>query len=168
MVFQNSIANLESSPEFNKFKQEHPSAVLAHIFQLLDDANKDEIQIGCYESESGTMFTFYISKNTKEIKIGQTNELLKDPEKQINTLNLSNVKIESEEALNSANTVWKTEYPKESLLKEFFIIQNIDGEEVYNVTLFMQSFKVLNVKVSAKDGKVLSKSFESLMEMQRK
>lgn len=164
MNLQNTILDLEASAQFQEFRRHHPKAILAHAFQMLDEANKDEIQIGYYETNSGTMFSFFIKNNN--IRIGQTNELLKDPEHDIKTLNVFEIKIDSDQALESAKEIWHAEYPKEFPIKNFYILQNIDGEEVYNITFFMHSFKVLNIKISARDKKMVKKSFDSLVNME--
>ncbi len=166
MNAQSLIKDLESSAEFTRFKQEHPKAVLVHIFHLLDEANKDETQIGYYEEDSGTMFTFFVKTN--EIRLGKTNEVLKDPDKKINPLKIENVNATPAEVLETANNAKKTDHPKETPLKQFFILQNIEGKEVYNISFFMHSFKVFNIKISAEDGSIASKSFDSLVDMQKK
>jgi hypothetical protein len=162
MELKNVLKELQASKEFKDWHKEHKDSILAHAFMLLDDANKDTWQLGFYNKDN-TITTFMISP--KVIEVIPNQEILRS-EQEILRLD-TEISVDYEVALKTASDVRVVEHPREIPLKTFFIIQQLESGPVYNITFFFQSMKTLNVKVSAKDGKVVSSSCQSLMEFDK-
>ena len=162
MELKNVLKELQSSKEFKDWHKEHKESILAHAFMLLDDANKDTWQLGFYNKDN-TITTFMISP--KIIEVIPDQEILRS-EQEILRLD-TEISIEYEAALKTASEFRVSQYKQEIPLKTFFIIQQIPEGPIYNITFFFQSMKTLNVKLSAKDGNVISNSFQSLMEVDK-
>jgi len=162
MEFSAVLNELEASNEYKSWKQEHPKSYLAHAFMLMDDANKDTWQLGYYNSDN-TITTFMVSP--KIIEVIPDQEILRS-ENEILELSRE-ISASYEQALKSAAEFRTLHHPREVPLKTFFILQQVPSGPVYNITFFFQSMKTLNVKVSASDGKIVSNSFQALMEFDK-
>ena len=55
-----SIKTLESSKEFKDFKSKNKESFLTHVFYMLDEANKDCVQIGYYNPKRDRITTFIV------------------------------------------------------------------------------------------------------------
>ena len=155
------INRLEKSKEFKDWKKKNKDSFLAHVFKLLDDANKDDWQIGYYNKDD-TITTFIITPN--DIKIAETENIFKKPEAKIKELDRKKIKIDITQALQTAEKIQTIEYKQETPFKIITILQKLDIGQVYNVTYVTQTFKVLNLKIDSETGKVLKKSLKSIME----
>lgn len=154
------IKELEARKEFTEWKEKHPDEFLAHAFVMMDEPNKGIWQIGYYDKSSNKMSTFVV--NGKQIEIILDQDVLKS-DAELKPLQLDEVKLSIEEALEIAQKTRVEQYAHELPAKLFFIIQHSDGASVFNITFFTSSFKTINVKVSTIDGKVLSHSLQSLV-----
>ena len=159
MELDKALFELTKSSVFKKWNKENPYYFLAHGFLLLDEQNKDTWQIGFYNKEKDRMVTFFVKE--QQVKKTEEQEILKS-KVEIKKLNIEEVKLTTEKALQIAKDVMKDNYSKEPVIKMFFIIQNTDLGVIYNVTFLLQNFKTFNVKISAADGKVLRHSCEKL------
>jgi uncharacterized membrane protein YkoI len=161
MEIKDLIKRLEESKEFKDWKEKNKDSFLAHIFKMLDDANKDDWQIGFYNKDD-TMTTFIITP--ADIKIAETENIFKKPEAKIQKLDLEKVKVDITKSLETAEKIQTTEYKQETPFKIITILQKLDLGQVYNITYVTQTFKVLNFKIDAKNGKVLKKTLQTIMD----
>ena len=161
MEIKDLIKRLEESKEFKDWKEKNKDSFLAHIFKMLDDANKDDWQIGFYNKDD-TMTTFIITP--ADIKIAETENIFKKPEAKIQKLDLEKVKVDITKSLETAEKIQTTEYKQETPFKIITILQKLDLGQVYNITYVTQTFKVLNFKIDAKNGKVLKKKLQTIMD----
>ena len=155
------LKRLEENKEFKEWKKKNKDSFLAHIFKMLDDANRDDWQIGYYNKDD-TITTFIITPD--DIKIAETENIFKKPEAKIKELNKEKIKIDITEALQTAEKIQTKEYKQETPYKIITILQKLDIGQVYNITYVTQSFKVLNLKIDSSNGKVLKKSLKSIMD----
>jgi len=51
-------------------------------------------------------------------------------------------------------------------MKKFFILQELEGKPMFNITFFTLDMNTVNVKVDAHSGKVVHHSLKALMDMQ--
>jgi len=161
MEIINLLGRLEKNKEFKEWKKKNKQSFLAHVFKMLDDANKDDWQVGYYNKDD-TITTFIITPD--DIKIAETENIFKKPEAKIKELNKEKIKIDITEALQTAEKIQVTEYKQETPFKIITILQKLDIGQVYNITYVTQSFKVLNLKIDSSNGKVLKKSLKSIMD----
>src|SRR3989344_1888470 len=160
MDFHQALARLTSHTIFKDWHKKHADSFLAHGFMMLDEANKDIWQIGFYNPKTSKMTTFMVGK-TIEHTVEQ--EVLESGAP-IQNLSVEDVKVSPEKALSIAKELLKKEFAKELPIKEFFIIQRIEGKTVFNITYFTQSFKTVNIKIDAKSGEIISKNIQALMD----
>ena len=158
MEFKEVVEHVEKSDEFKEWRKTN-NDFLAHAFVLLDEANKDIWQIG-YFNEADKKVTTFIFENGK-INLVPPQDILESGDK-ILLLDASEVKLNHEEAVNTANEFRKNTYPREIIAKTFFIIQKNDLGAIYNISFFSNGFNVVNVKVSAVDGKILKHDMKAL------
>lgn len=155
-----AVQKVKDSQEFANWQKEHPNKILAHAFMMLDDANKDIWQIGYFTDDK--MTTFVLEKTG--IKVIENEEIL-TTEEPIKELLLNSIMVKWGEAVAIAEKFRQQNYSKEVPFKLFFILQQKE-ETLYNITFLTQSFSTLNVKVSAKNGKILEHTLQQLIQKQ--
>ncbi|MBU1004734.1 MAG: hypothetical protein KJ561_02815, partial [Nanoarchaeota archaeon] len=134
---------------------------LAHIFKLLDEANQNDWQIGFYNKDD-TITSFIITPN--EIKKAAAENIFKRPEAKIEPLDEDKIKIDITKALEIAEKTQVKDYKQETPSKIITILQKLNMGQVYNITYVTQSFKILNFKIDAVNGKVLKTKLENIMD----
>lgn len=152
--------NVQEDKEFLSWKEKNHSSILVHVFVMLDDANKDMLQIGYYD-EAKEKITTIIWDNGK-VNIVPEQEILKSGDKIIE-LNPEEIKISVEEALEIVEKE-RTKKMPEPIIKKFFIIQNSEHGAIYNITFFSQALRTLNMKILASNGKVIHSDVKKLIE----
>ena len=161
MQITNIINKLKESKEFKEWGEKNKGSFLAHVFKMLDDANRDDWQIGFYNKDD-TITTFVIANN--EVKIANTENIFKRPEAKIRKLDEEKIKIDITNALETAEKTQVKEYKQEEPMKIITILQSLDIGQVYNITYVTKTFKVLNFKIDSSNGKVLKKTLKSIMD----
>ncbi|MBW3001642.1 hypothetical protein KY338_00610 [Candidatus Woesearchaeota archaeon] len=159
MEFKKLIQEIESTKEFKDWKEKHPDFYLVHAFVMKDQSNQEVWQIGYYDKNTNKMEI--IVKQGDKIEFAPAQEILKASQ-EILPLDPDEVKIDYNKAIEIALDCIKENYPKEPILKNFFIIQHLEGATIYNITYVAQTFKTINVKVSSTDGKIIKHSCEKL------
>ena len=166
MKIKESINKLETSEKFISWRAEenNKESYLAHIFKMMDEANKESLQIGYYNKERDRISTFVIDTLNNKVTLNPESEVFKEPGKSINPLNLEKLKINYEDALGIVDETIKKEYPNTIALKKFFILQTLpESGTVFNTTVLTSSFKTINIRVNAEDNEVLSHKLVEFM-----
>ncbi|MBD3303817.1 hypothetical protein GF343_01610 [Candidatus Woesearchaeota archaeon] len=159
MEFKKLIEEVESTKEFKDWKEKHPDFYLVHAFVMKNQDNQEVWQIGYYDKKTNKMEI--IVKQGDKMEFAPAQEILKASQ-EILPLKPEEVKTEPSKAIEIAMECIKENYPKEPILKNFFIIQHLEGATIYNITYVAQTFKTINVKISAIDGKIIKHSCEKL------
>jgi uncharacterized membrane protein YkoI len=152
-IVMKEIETVEKSSLFNQWKKQHPDSYLVHFFCM-----NEQIQIGYYEKKADTITTFILGK---EITQTVDTEIFKQ-HKVIPALNLNDVQISLQKAKEIVKQLLK-KYP-DPVTKEIIVLQTLEKEPVYNITLITATFKMLNVKIHAKNGEILKEEMQSLMQ----
>ncbi|MBD3361388.1 hypothetical protein GF358_01200 [Candidatus Woesearchaeota archaeon] len=161
MDIKKTVEQLKKSNEFKTWQKDHPDFYLAHIFVMKDEANKGTFQIGYYNPSKDKMITFIISSD--KIDITGEQEIMKSKQT-IAELDIDKIKILTEHALDIAKKCREEKYSKEIIMKTFFIIQEIEGIPVFNITYLTQGFKTINIKINAIDGTVIKHTIGTIAE----
>lgn len=156
-MLKDQIEKVEKSQEFKK----HKNLYLAHVFFMLDEPNKDIIQVG-YCTPEQKIITFVIDKDS--ITAVPESMPYKPEKRKIKKLDISNVKIELDKALKTAKELQEDKYKAHQPFKQVVILQNIDEGQVWNITYVTHSFKTLNIKIDAETGGVIKDELISLVE----
>jgi len=149
------IKKLENSDEYKEWIKQNKGFYLVHLFFMTDQP----IQVGYYHKELDKITTFEISE---AIKVNPISEVFKD-KKFIDALEIDKIKIDKGEAVDRVASVKADNYASEKLTKEMMIVQEHNGEIVYNITYFTESFKTINCKINAESGAVISHDCNSLV-----
>jgi len=165
MKIKELLKGLDTSKDFQAWRKKNPASFLAHVFKMIDEANKDDWQVGFYNPDD-TITTFIVTKD--DVKALPEAEIFKKPDAKIMQLDMDDIKIEMGDAIEKARNLQKKEYPKELPTKEIIILQKLDIGQLYNITLVTQSFNTLNIKVDAKTGKVIKHKLISLVDLKGK
>jgi hypothetical protein len=151
------LEKLENSKEYKEWKNTHQDSYLAHFFKMF---GKDEPQLGYYNKD-GTITTFVIAD---EITIIPEAKVLQENKKKLEPLELSKIKLSLDDAMQKAENLQKQEYPQDTPIKKFAIIQHLEVGQVFNITFLTQTFNTLNIKLDSETGEIKEKSLKKLME----
>ena len=149
-----TLKELESGKEFKEWQKSHKEHYLVHAFKLLDEPNKNIWQIGYYDKSSDTITTFVVESG-KDTKIIPDLEVFKEEKHPIKELDVKKVKVNPQQALDTAATFLKKEFPAESPIKTILILQSIEQGHVYNISFITRSMSTINIKISSEDGSVV-------------
>jgi len=162
---QEALRCVKDSDELKNWLFTHAGGFLAHAFVMLDEANKDSVQVGYYFPLGDSMTTFVVSPGG--ILVSGDQQVIQT-EKGVHALDVSAIKISQVSALETADEKRLALLGSEPILKTFFILQDLGEGPVFNVTFFSQAFKTFNCRVSAVDGKILHESVQKLADLSGK
>ncbi len=155
------IKKLEDSKEFTSWIKNHKKAYLAHCFRMLDEVNSKIWQIGYFNPESNLITVFVVDD---KITRNEDSEVFKEQKKLVNRLDVKEVKVTEDKALDNANEILGKEYKGSTVFKSFMILQNIDKiGQVWNITFVTQQFKTINIKIDSLKGTVIDHKMVSLI-----
>ena len=160
MSFRNDIKHLEKSDEFKAWKKKDPKSYLVHAFAT---DQKDRWQFGYYNPGSDRITTFVMDKKS----IQSSNDEVFKESGTVERLELDKLKIGFENAKEIAEKLRKEKYPNEQVNKSIFILQSLNKKMLWNITLVTLSFNLINVKIDAIDGNILSDVKESIMSLKK-
>ena len=159
---QSTINRLKESSVYKEWRKGHKESYLVHCFVMLEGKQKSEWQIGFYIKEHDKIVTFFVGH---EIKASPESEILKEDTIILRELDINKVKVDIDKAIEAAIEYQQATYPKEKAQKTIVILQNLEEGIVYNMTLVTGAFNMLNIKVSAEDGSIVSHKLNSLTDM---
>lgn len=159
-----TINKLKESDVYQEWRKGHKESYLVHAFTMAEgkqDKQKREWQVGFYIKEHDKIATFFVGN---EIKISPESEIFKEDKTIVRELDINNVRVDADKAVDEALEYQKSVYPNEKPTRTIVILQNLD-KVVYNITFITVVFNTLNIRVSAEDGKIVSHKLNSLMDM---
>ncbi len=152
---------LEANATYRTFKKNHEEYYLAHAFSMHKPGETPEWQVGYYSPKTSKVVVF---------KTGPVEQLPADEAfnkgEAIKRLDLSLVTLSPKLAEEKALAVKAKEHPGELVTKVIVILQHLD-RQVYNFTLVTAAFNILNVRVDAASGEVVSSQLRSIMSLRR-
>ncbi|MBW2992459.1 hypothetical protein KY345_04545 [Candidatus Woesearchaeota archaeon] len=163
MEFLEALEKLENSEEFKKWKEKNKELYLVHGFTMLGSFKEDPMnwQIGYYDEKEDKITPIEVNGG---ISIGESQEAFKKNES-INKLSIEKIKVSARKALDENEKARLEKYAKETPMKIFVIVQNLEEGQVWNITTATQSMNTINTKVDAETGKVKSVKTENFMQM---
>jgi len=164
MNVHQAIELIESSPKFKSFFFDNKDYYLVHCFVMFENEKRGEWQAG-----------YYSRKTDKVVVFTAGEEVTKSPEEEVfkkggvvEPLDASLVKVSLDEALSKAEGVREEKHSAEKVTKRIVILQTIDGEPTWNITLVTHAFSLINVRVHAGSGEVLHTSSSSVLNLGRR
>ncbi|MFH1210785.1 MAG: hypothetical protein V1645_02600 [archaeon] len=155
-----SYKKLLGSKELKDFKSKNKSAFLYACFFV----SEGNWQFDFYNPKDEMITTLEVSD--KGIKVMPVDKAFKDDRTKISELHVDKVKMGFDEAVKLVNDFVSKQYPGDKFFtKTIAILQNLDNKVTWNITLLTSTLKLLNVKLDASSGKVVSHCIESFLTM---
>lgn len=132
---------------------------------------KDLYLCGCFAIDDEWQYDFYDKKSKRitSFKVDDKVRLLEEESKifqkekvDLEKLDLSGVKIDFPEALLKVDEIKKKKADAEAINKKIIILQCVKIP-LWNISYLTSSFNILNVKINATNGEIISERFESLL-----
>lgn len=153
------VTIVRKSEPFKEFKNKSPNAYLCAGFLVIETLSKTPWQIDFYCPDRNVMTTFTMND---DVSMKETDNISKTSDT-IPELNLDKVDYDFEDVLKTMDELLKEKYAGHKADKIITILQNMQGSEVWNVTYLTNQFHVLNVKVNAEDGNLISEKMSPIM-----
>jgi hypothetical protein len=163
MKVKEIIRELDKDSDFKKWREEDSVSYLAHIFLMVDENQKENLQVGYYNRQKDNMIVFI--RNDDHFEKSQEMGVFKKPEADIQELDLGRIALDFDEANSISKKLKQEKYSSESLQREIQILQMLGGRPVFNNTFITQSFKILNIKVDAVTKEIQSHMLKSIMDL---
>ncbi len=164
MEFKKALTRLEESDKFKGWRGKNKEDYLSYAFCELG-SGAGEWQIGYHNEKEGKATTFIFDNG---VKVVPDQEVFKKPGTKIGKIELDDIKLSFAEIVDKAKAFQKEKYPREIVNKTISILQNLEGlGTVWNITFITSSFNTLNIKLSAKDGKILVHKLSSILDLNR-
>ncbi len=152
-----ALSRLENSELFQNWKKENKKSYLASFFINLP--GQENWQIDFYNPKQDTMISFIVED---DIKIAEESKVFKAKDTKVEELSIRDVKIFFKEANEIVDKLVKESYNNEQINQKIIILQKINMT-LWNATCLTNSFSVLNIKIDAKNGDILSDNISSLL-----
>lgn len=153
-MIQQIVQKVQDSEVFKKW---HSNEYLVGVFIM------DQIQqVNFYSKETKKITSFMISD-----KIEKQEDLIfqKEP-KDLEKLNLENLKINLDEAFKKTNKIKEEKALSEEILKKIIILQQ-QSSPTWNITYITSAFNLLNVKINATNGIIIESKFQSIISLKK-
>jgi len=142
------LKKIKKSKEFKDWYEKNKDSYLASIFYSKD------IQIDLYSPKKDNMTSFTIVNGNVNL---ETSEIFRKEKTEIKELKLNEIKIDLEKVKEIISKI-----VKEEATKEIIILQHLEVP-VWNITYVTKSMNIINVKVNAISGKIVSKHIENIL-----
>jgi hypothetical protein len=154
-----SYKKLEGSKELKDFKSKNKAAFIYACFYV----SEGNWQFDFYNPKDNMITTFEVSDDVKAKPIDKA---FKHDQEKITELHIDKVKVNFDKAVDLVNKFVAKEYPGDKYFtKTIAILQNLDRKIVWNITLLTSTLKLLNVKLDASSGEVVSHCVETFLGM---
>jgi len=145
---------LTDSKVFKEWKENNKKDYLCS-YVLVNDIP----QFDFYNPKTDKITSFIINK---EIEIKKEQNIFKKSKDKIYELKLDRVKITIKKAEEIINNLEK--YKKENFNKKIIILQS-KKDPLWNISLITNSLNILNIRIDATNGEIISETFESLLNL---
>ena len=147
---------LINSNNFKRWYVKHKDAYLSSCLLITDESNKGEWSFDFYLPKINRITTFGIGEN---ININEDQEIFEQSKKKLKKINLKDIKFN----LDKVNSFIDKSFKNKKFIKKIFVLQYLENL-LWNITLLSLDFNITNVKLDAKNGKLLKQSTTSLLQ----
>tara|TARA_Y100000310_G_C20658528_1_gene803352 strand:- start:955 stop:1458 length:504 start_codon:yes stop_codon:yes gene_type:complete len=162
MNLKEALKFLEENEKFKEWKKLNPDDYFSYAFKTLMDNKDEDWQLGFYNKQDDSLTTFTIEGES--VFIREDEEVFKKEESSVIPINMEDFKINTEEVIKQANEFKEKKYPNQKTLKIMAILQNLsDLGLVWNITFITENLNILNMKINAIDGKILSDKLDPII-----
>ena len=155
------VSEAEATGDYLEWKKSNPSAYLTSVFAMFSGDHEKEWLVNYYNPGNSAITSFSAAgkKNSEEAF---------KKEGSIPELDMVEVKIGEPEAMDRAKKELMEKYPGNATQKTVVVLQKPEAVAIWNVTFITSSFKVINVKLSAAEGEVISRNASSISDFMQK
>ena len=159
MILRDTLKSIEKSKAFREWKMANPDFYLAHAFTMLDEKEKKyRWELGFYNPKTDMLA---VVETDPKVLVRPEEEVFKK-EGKVSPLDMKKISVSVAKAMQVCDGLLRDKYSAHVVTKRIILLQNID-RQLYNVTLVTLSFHLLNVKIDAESGKVISHNLQSIM-----
>ncbi|MFH1173720.1 MAG: PepSY domain-containing protein [archaeon] len=151
MDWKEAFSRLQESPLFAGHTKD---CYLVHVFSMFGQA----WQFGYYHPETDKVIVFTVAD---AVSVEPPQEAAKEG-RTILQLHIENVTVSPDRALAILEKRRQAEFPADLPDKTILLLQRLD-RPVWNITLITLTFAILNAKIDAETGEVLSLKKETLL-----
>lgn len=152
-----TIHGIEQTARFKEWRKANKAAYLTSAFTMFGSDDEKEWLISYYDPGGNTFITFSSAKELRE----------QEPftkEEKIPQLKLEEAKVSDKEALEEAKKALRKNYGTDEVQRTVMVLQELNDTPTWNITFITETFKVANIKISAKDGRLISHSTTAISE----
>lgn len=160
--FKEAYDEIIASKDYKTFAKKQPTYYLAHGFIQLDENFKPSTdwQIGFYSKEQDNLAVFTTNPPT----LKGIEEAFKDGGV-IDQLTLST--IPATEAIRNVQTILKENYENEQATSSIVIVQSIDKQAIYNITVITKTFSMIICKINATNAQIIEHKKQSILDLKK-
>jgi uncharacterized membrane protein YkoI len=151
---------IEASKEYKEWADKNPDFYLVHMFLM----SNHQPQLGYYNKKIDKIITFDMHNKDNIVILNPASEVFKESVI-VELLKLDEIKTTLADAMASTKQLAIEKYPGQIIDKSIAVLQMIKGRAVYNITLITRSFKMINVKIYAKDGGLIESHMQSILDL---
>lgn len=152
MIFEKEFNEVINSEKYKSFKEKNQLSFLSSVFIL-----NNNLQFDFYNKETEKITSFVLKE--REVS-SEESKVFKDGDSEIKELKLERVKLDLKKV---KNILYKSlEKYNQTEKKEIIILQSQENP-VWNVSYITSEFKLLNMKIDAISGEILSEKIESIL-----
>ena len=152
-----NLKELQKAEEFKDFKKKNPKAYLASCVVIVDGKEIRDWQVGYYLPEKHKIMSFVLKER---VEAKGEDDIFQKEKTSIKKLNLGKVKIDLSKALEILENLRKKKYSGDFPNKIIAVLQVIEEGPIWNLTLLTTTLKVLNIKLNAVNGSIISDKIE--------
>lgn len=159
------LKRLGGSAELKDYMNSHSGAYFVSAFLISDYDKLGDAKwtLEYYWPETGKVTTF---KQEESWCVSKDDKVLQKEKRALEPLDVERVK--SWDVLSLVREELDNRYRGESPMKAIVILNCHDDAPAWNITLFTKSFRLLNFKVDAVDGKLKSSAVDNLFKFDSK
>jgi hypothetical protein len=163
---QRLLQSLEKSSIFQSWQQTHQNSIASHFFMQINHEFNSTSQwdIGFYDQESKKVTVFTLN-DAGNFEIKATDDVFATNANKVEQLKLTKDTLDFPLIIPPALKVIKDEYPNlQTILGNgFVILQTINNQTIWNISLITKQLTFLNLKLDAETGVKVASSNESAM-----
>src|SRR3989338_6543135 len=151
--FKPAFERLTRDSLFAKWKALHESCYFSYALAMSGEGEEQLWHFGFYDKAEDRVTSFSVGKSVSVQE--ESSEVFKAPEHIVKEIELDKIKISLKDVLLGVKAFLKENYPSEIPLK---VIVNLHYSEdfgtVGNISFFMRSFNIVNLKAGTSTGEV--------------
>jgi hypothetical protein len=156
MSFHSAFAAVQKSEEFKKFKERNKKAILFSAFFILNPSFEVETQqVDYLMPNMKKIITFFVNPDGTINKKEDELQLKKHKAEELKVNNIRDIDFVIEEIKKRI---------KDKPTKVILILQHNKGNQIWNVSCILQSFKILNLHIDSISGKIIKENEKNIFD----